>query len=411
MKTPKNVFFLITIIIILFIFRYIFSVLAIHYLPQVKWSNESASQQYTIPNSVTGQKPELNLTNLWLKWDSNKYMDIAQHGYEQIPYEDTRLHNWAFYPLYPIVIGSISYLFGYTNNTQMVFLTGIIISSIFLILSLSMLKKLLYYFQLDDLKIYSIILLLLAFPSSYFFQLFYPESLFLFLSITFFYYLFKKQYLLSAVCLSLALITRPNALVLILPFFFYLAFHEYKKPLSVIISGLGYAAIIFTPLLLFFNHLYLTTGEFFASFKIQKAWNNEGFTPFGYFINYLKVYGWTIRPEHILSVILLIALITGSIISFVFFWKKRNFRYNHIESELIALFLYVFGYVFLLCSMKNLSSTFRHSGANFAFFSLPILLFNFTVKNRLLLFALIVSVITQLIFFILFLTLIPIYGF
>lgn len=411
MRVKREGSILVGMVVGLVILRYFFSVAVIHYIPQLNWAHETAQDTYTTPRARIGESPDLNLAHLWLQWDSGKYISIVQHGYEALPYEDTTLHNWAFYPLYPSIVRVIPSVFGYLTNTDAVFATGIILSGIFLALGLYILKKLLALFGMKTATWYATTMLLIAFPTSYFFHMFYPESLFLLLSLSFFYLLFTKKYLLSSLCLSLALITRPNALVLLPSFFLYLGLNEHKKTSKLILSAFAYSIIIFTPLLLFFFHLYLSTGDFFASFKVQKAWNNEGFTPFGYFITYLKVYGLTLRPEHILSVILLISLLVGFSFMWITYWRQRSHLFKTYMYEVAALFIYSFGSIFILTSMKNMSSTFRHVNANFALFALPVLLGNFDIKKHTFWIVIILFILLQLIFFTLFLTLIPVYGF
>ncbi len=411
MIDKKKVIHTIALVIVLLVVRYIFSVFVVYLLPQLEWKGEMYGTSYLPPSSVTHTSIVTNAKDLWNKWDSAKYIDIAQNGYEQVPFETTRIHNWAFYPLYPTIINFIADWFSYLKNTNLVFMTGIIISAFFFSLSLLILKKILHQLGIHEENYYVIVILLLTFPAGYFFHLFYPESLFLFLTLAFFYALFKKKYFYSSCILSLALITRPNAVALIIPFYVYFFVHEFKvKPIQTLFHSVIYAFFIGAPLITFYSTLSQFTGNFFAAVGIQKAWNNNGLKPFGYFISYFQTYGPTIRPEHILSFVFLIGISVLFFIIIVRFIKKWQTLQNK-KLELIALFLYALGTIILMTSQTNLSSTFRHTVSNFSLFLLPVIFIPSLSNKKWVLAITGVSIVLQALFFILFLTGIPAYGF
>lgn len=408
LKTPLKIAGL---VLALFVFRYLFSVVVFYLFPQVDYSVPFPPYSFTQPFFDRTDPLPTHITNLWLKWDSLYYLDIVNKGYEEIAFENTQQHNWAFYPLYPLLINSISRWFGFMANQNAVFTAGIVVSHLSFAAGLYFLYKMLHNMKLHADKIITIIAALIAFPGSYFFQLFYAEGLFLFLSVMTFYFLFQRKYLVSSLFLSASVLSRPYGLTMIPAFCVYYFFREWQENrLKVFLMTPLYGIITALPLVVFFYRMYQLTGNFFAAIDIQKAWNYEGFLPFGYFIRYLNIYGPIVQYGLILSVILLLILLGMTIYATVRFIKNFS-KYKEHKLEYASFLTYSFVYLFLLTSMQNLSSTYRHAGANIAFFIIPAVFLGMNYKKpwTLLLFFVMISL--QALFFTLFLTLIPSYGF
>lgn len=120
--------------------------------------------------------------NSFAKWDGSYFLEIAKNGYSNKNY-------FAFFPLYPFLLGVISKV----TNLNIIFV-GILINLIYLMGSLIFLKKLIL---LDYPKkiTQEVIIYLLIFPTSFYFLAIYSEGLFLFLSLGAFYFtrLFLKN--------------------------------------------------------------------------------------------------------------------------------------------------------------------------------------------------------------------------
>jgi Gpi18-like mannosyltransferase len=113
------------------------------------------------------------------------------------------------------------------------------------------------------------VFLLLIFPTAFFLNAVYSESVFLFFSLASFYYSFKKQYLLAGIFGFLASLTRITGILLFIPVLFeYLKEHRQRffKPtlLKILLIPLG--------TLSFFFYHYLKFGDFFLFFKVEKLW-------------------------------------------------------------------------------------------------------------------------------------------
>lgn len=126
-------------------------------------------------------------------FDGVHYLNIARQGY-------FAQYSQAFFPLFPLAIKLV-------NISGNYFLTGLIFANLVFLISLFCLYKL---FNLDfnhSISFKSIILLL-VFPTSYYFGSVYSESLFLLLVVISLWYMRKKQFFLAGVITGLASATR-----------------------------------------------------------------------------------------------------------------------------------------------------------------------------------------------------------
>jgi len=144
----------------------------------------------------TEQKEIINPPQLWSRanFDGMHYLDIARKGYG--------IYQQAFFPLYPRLINLLTPLFGGRD-----LLAGLSISLVSLLLGLVLLGKLVKWDYGGKIAKRTIILLLL-FPTSFFFSMVYTESLFLFLVLTSFYFARVRKWWLAGIFGALASATR-----------------------------------------------------------------------------------------------------------------------------------------------------------------------------------------------------------
>ena len=208
------------------------------------------------------QNKNLNLVDLRLHWDSFWYLKIAKDGYQYIPGQMTSI---AFFPLYP----SLIWLFSWIMTASF---AGWLISTVALGFGLIYLYKLVKEFH-PEIDPFEPIILLLIFPTAFFLNSVYTESLFLTLSIIFFYYLFKKKFLIAALFLSLTSLTRINGVFLLVPFIYeYLKTFGLKKFFNP-----SFSAFLIAPLGIFsfMFYQYLKFGEPLAFLKSQMEWGRR----------------------------------------------------------------------------------------------------------------------------------------
>jgi Gpi18-like mannosyltransferase len=197
------------------------------------------------------------------QWDSAFYLDIAQHGYQFLG--QGMLSNIVFFPLYPFLVFLIAFLlFGHYA------LAGWIVSVVALGFAVVFLWKLAKEFH-PDIDPELPIVYLLIFPTAVFLTSVYTESLFLFLSIATFYYLFKKNFLLAGIFGLMASLTRVTGVLLFIPLLW-----EYYRQSSrdERYSLANLLKICLVPLGTFCFLLYhkIAFGDFFLFFKVEKWW-------------------------------------------------------------------------------------------------------------------------------------------
>lgn len=136
--------------------------------------------------------------------DAIWYADIARHGYQYSPYH---MSSIGFYPLYPLLVRLLSLLAGN------VYLAGMLISTVCMFLAVALLNVWLSDRGLGD-RLPLATALLLAFPFSFFYAAMYTESLYLVLVLATFIWYERQRWWLAALCIFLAVLTRPTAVIL-----------------------------------------------------------------------------------------------------------------------------------------------------------------------------------------------------
>ncbi|OIP24673.1 hypothetical protein AUK11_02625 [bacterium CG2_30_37_16] len=223
--------------------------------------NPDTSQWWLNPSEVY-QTQGWNMSSIHSRWDSKWYESIAGEGYHLIP--NNILSNIVFFPLYPLLMKSLSFfLLG-----DMV-LSGWILSMVFLILGVVFLYKLIKEFH-KEIDPFRAIFLMLIFPTAFFFNAVYTESLFLFLSVAAFYYSFKKKYLISAAFGFLSSITRITGIFLIIPLFWEYCKEFGKK--GIFKKEFYYLFLIPLGTLGFFTYHFLKFGNFFLFLEVERNW-------------------------------------------------------------------------------------------------------------------------------------------
>lgn len=210
-------------------------------------------------------KPSWDIISIHNRWDSYWYLDIAEKGY-YLRGENTQA-NVVFFPLYPLLVSLVGHLTG-----EDLVLAGWMVSSVFLALAVAMLTQLTRVFH-PDIDPLRPAMFLLAYPTAFFLNAVYTESLFLFLSLAMVYCALKRNFVLAGVCAALASATRIAGL-----FLFVVIFVEF-------VQAFGWRAL-FTrrvwPLALaplgivaFFLYHWVAFGDFFIFLKVQKTFGRD----------------------------------------------------------------------------------------------------------------------------------------
>jgi hypothetical protein len=198
---------------------------------------------------------------LWsfINFDGEHFLAIAQRGYRDLEY--------FFFPLYPLFVKIFSGLIGDQIVTHAI--TGLLISNVAFIASLIGLFKLIKLDFKENIAFITIILLL-SFPTSFYFAAYYSESLFLALCVWSFYFARCKNWWLSGLLGMLATATRLVGIGLF-PALLYEAYIQYRRKEISLIKILPGILLIPVGLIAYTFYLYQTTGnplEFFTNVGI-----------------------------------------------------------------------------------------------------------------------------------------------
>lgn len=194
--------------------------------------------------------PSEDFAASWSHWDGFRYLNIAEDWYGR-----GHGREIVWYPLYPLAINMTTFLLKDAATA------AVTLSILFSIIASILLFKL-TRLDFDERTATLAVLFMNIFPTSFFLQAAYTESLFLTLTIGAFYWFRKEGFILSGVLGALATATRPNGIILI-PALLVEAFSkkrskEYWKKAIVALSamGIGFGAYLGLNQLKFGNSFY-----------------------------------------------------------------------------------------------------------------------------------------------------------
>ena len=196
------------------------------------------------------------------RWDTYWYMDIVRNGYHLNL--DNTLSDLVFFPLYPLLIKIVG-----TLLLGQYVLAGWIISMACLVFATTLFYRLLKEFH-PDVDPEWPILFMLTFPTAFFFNVVYTESLFFLLTLAVFYYSLRRNFPMAGLFAFLGSMTHSNGLFFALPIFWEMwrtkGWREFLTPRvwPVLAAPVGtFAFVLFD---------YLKFGDPMLFFKIQSSW-------------------------------------------------------------------------------------------------------------------------------------------
>ena len=264
---------------------------------------------YGIRDFAWGSVPIYTLWNSWHHWDTGYYLIIATRGYNVY-------NHTAFFPLYPI-FERVGMVFTHDNP----FTAGLFISNIAGLVMLMVLYRLVKE-DFDQERAFRTVLYLSVFPTAFFFAAAYNESLFLCLSLLSFYEMRHGRWWLAGLFGFLAGLTRPVALLLLIPFCYeYLLQHQFR--LKAIRFDIVSSALIPASIGLFSLYCYYRFNDPLEFSHAETYWNHALHVPWyamlksawviyrhGGFLNFYVLRNLT----DLLPDLLFLALIVGTFI-------------------------------------------------------------------------------------------------
>jgi hypothetical protein len=121
------------------------------------------------------------------------------------------------------------------------------------------------------------VMLMLIFPTAFFFNVVYTESIFLFLTIATFYYTFRKKYYLAGLFAFLGALAHSNGVFLALPIFWKIVELNGWKNMLAPKMWKHLIPVTFAPIgsFLFLGYDWWKFGDPMLFFKIQSAWGRS----------------------------------------------------------------------------------------------------------------------------------------
>jgi hypothetical protein len=204
--------------------------------------------------------------DVWARWDSVYFVEIAQYGYGHHPYLA------AFFPLYPILIAALSPFLAHDG-----ILAGVVVSSFATFVAL------VYLFKLATLEFGEeiarrAVLYVTIYPMALFLMAVYSESTYLAPGIAAFYYARRRRWWIAALAAFLAGLARVNSVTLFVPLD-YEAWRQTRESRSDwralarrAFAPLVAAAAAPLALLTYAGYLAWLTGDLFAYFHRVGSW-------------------------------------------------------------------------------------------------------------------------------------------
>jgi Gpi18-like mannosyltransferase len=269
----------------------------------------------------------LGLISSWNQWDAYNYIHIAQFGYQNV-------NDTAFFPLFPLLIDGISYLFGHQGFAAI----GVVLSN------LALLGVLLVLYQIaTDMLGEQVgrrtLLYLCIFPTAFFFFAAYNESLFLLLTASSFLALRRQKWWLAGLLGFFAALTRTAGLLLVIPFLYELWIsrqtpiqyaHHILSRIRLILLKLLPIALIPTGTLLYCIYCWIAFNDPFAFAAVQDHWGRQTTWPWvGIWDAFQELF--TIQPFgsfYEVHILLDLTAITGFIVLAALGWRRLRTSYS-----------------------------------------------------------------------------------
>ncbi|MDR3562973.1 MAG: hypothetical protein P4N59_16280 [Negativicutes bacterium] len=213
-------------------------------------------------------------------FDAGWYRGIVEYGYMTEPMAHLKgdAANWAFFPLYPILVKVFSWLTGF--NT---YIAGVILSTILFTIAILFILKYIKLTRKDSVAPSAIFLMAFG-PYSFYFSSLYTESLFILLVILGFYFMEKEKWLICGIMGALLSATRPTGIVFELVLFTRFIELSLKRgeSLTFALKEIAFSekkrlALLLIPagLFVYMTFLYFHVGDPLAFMHVEVAWGRE----------------------------------------------------------------------------------------------------------------------------------------
>lgn len=281
---------------------------------------------------------------IWGNFDGSHYIGIADRGYFN--------YEYGFFPLFPVVISLL-----YRVLRTPFLLNALLISNVSLLLSLIIFIKIL---SLDKkLQLFDYFILIIFFyPTTFYLQAAYNDSLFLLLATSCLYFSRKKSWLISSIFASLATLTRLNGLALLFPIIieyltqfandekktwsFKQIFSSLKakvRPIALFQDKIISIALIPLAFFSYLFYIHKQFGSWELVFSSMKVWEQNKVTiPLQVFWRYFKILVLhpSFQPNYWIAVIEITSVF---LYIFLLFYSFKKIRVSYWIFFLISIFI------------------------------------------------------------------------
>jgi Gpi18-like mannosyltransferase len=278
-----------------------------------------------LQNDFLGGGLELYKNNLflwsWLNFDGEHYLVIVRDGYRPLTY--------FFFPLFPLIVRMASILVG-IKAPEYIAALGLVMTNIAFFTGLVGLKKIV---ELDYSKtIFSFMtVLILLFPTSFYFGSFYTESIFFALVVWSFYFIRRKQWLGAGILGGLLTATRVTGLALVPAYFAEVYLLNKDNKLKNKASAIIGLLLIPLGIVFYMYYLNIRTGdplEFFHSVEIFGPQRQAAFILlpqvfYRYFFKILPGINYSYFPVVFTTYLEIVTAVIFTTVSVVAFWRVR----------------------------------------------------------------------------------------
>jgi Gpi18-like mannosyltransferase len=241
----------------------------------------AANPNYGDAASVTRgwQFSPIKLLDMWGRWDSGWYLDIAVNGYSLRGPLETTQSNVAFFPLYPLLIRAVLVLLPEPWRTEeTALLIGVILSNVMFLAALFLLYRLTRLLMNDRAMAQRTLWYTVLFPAAFFFTSAYTEATFFLYTIALFYAALRRVWWAAGIFGALATLARPSGILLVAPLaWMYGEAIEWKfRQIRWNSLWIGLLPLAFAG---FMISLQPITGDWIAPLRSQEAWSSTLLAP------------------------------------------------------------------------------------------------------------------------------------
>jgi hypothetical protein len=208
--------------------------------------------------------------NIWSHWDGEHYVALAMGGYLNPPDSVSP----AFFPLYPLLMRSFADLFGGPISKEALSVWAPLLSLLFLPFALYFIYQIALD-EFDERVAKGAVLILAFFPTTFFLNAAYTESLFLALSAGALWAVrVRKDLLVACVLAALAGATRNVGVFLVVP----LVYEWIKDIESLRWRGI-YLLLVPGGLFAYMGYLWMRFGDPLLFYSAQESWGRRATGP------------------------------------------------------------------------------------------------------------------------------------